>query len=178
MLLVAISLFFGACDSQSVQKTTNKLGNDSIKTFKTLGVGVQVKFIQPPPELSGPGSHWNADKDVQRQLESFVNDSPFDVVDVVVNRCDCNYSEHFLGAEVYYLSADSTKLNNKIKIKIIQPSPTLHNDEMNAYVQGELEAFINGGQYEIARVETNRRSINSKSYLVNAEVYYRNIIKK
>lgn len=62
------------------------------------------------------------------------------------------------------------ELGSEIRIKLI--TATGSHEEMQAEVQGELDSFINGGQYEIVRVVTTR-CYRDSAHLLSAEVYYR-----
>jgi len=67
-------------------------------------------------------------------------------------------------------SAQGQELGSGIRVKFI--TATGSHDQMQAEVQRQLEAFINGSQYEIVRVVTTRCN-GDQAHLLSAEVYYR-----
>ena len=97
-VLLGLGLVLAGCNG-------NKPPNTTIVDFaqpqaaesaqgQELGSGIRIKFI------TAKGTHRMMQAEVQRQLESFINDGQYEIVRVVSTRCD--EDQHLLSAEVYY----------------------------------------------------------------------------
>ena len=93
-----------------------------------------------------------------------------------ITGCDNNKSPQTTTVEFVQPEAQTTEgtknqeLGSGIRVKFITAQGS--HDQMQADVQRQLEAFINGGQYEIVRVVTTRCN-GEQAHLLSAEVYYR-----
>ena len=98
LVLLGLGLVLAGCDNKPPKTTTVELAQPQATESaqgQELGSGIRIKFI------TATGRHDQMQAEVQRQLESFINGSQYEIVRVVTTRCN-NEQAHLLSAEVYY----------------------------------------------------------------------------
>jgi len=97
LVLLGLDLVLAGCNNTPRTTTVEFAQPQAVEATQNqeLGSGIRVKFI------TATGRHDQMQAEVQRQLESFINSSQYEIVRVVTTRCN-DMRAHLLSAEVYY----------------------------------------------------------------------------